>query len=72
MKNTEFELTPEERKEMALFVTTELTVDEIFEQISDRFTPEQILDRFTPEQILDRFTPEQIKAYLEKIGVSLS
>ncbi len=59
MENTEFELTPEERREMALFVGTELTVDEILED-------------FTPEQILGRFTPEQIKAYLEKIGVSLS
>ncbi|MCP4347247.1 MAG: hypothetical protein GY795_17180 [Desulfobacterales bacterium] len=59
MGNIEFELTSEERKEMALFVKTELTMDEI-------------LENFTTEQILDRFTPEQIKAYLKKIGGNLS
>ncbi len=62
MKNTEFELTPEERKEMALFVTTELTPEEILEC----FAPEQRLAGLTLEQIFEKFDPEEIEAYLKK------
>ncbi|MCP4110663.1 MAG: hypothetical protein GY749_34925 [Desulfobacteraceae bacterium] len=35
-------------------------------------TPEELMENITPEQRLAGLTPAQIKAYLEKIGVTLS